>query len=276
LRFSIALTRAASLARLRQVSSRSRQHDDPSLVRTFGLTLTASSFRPPLAPGWDVLVVAAGARAALRAGNQVFALVAGTGVWVPDGLALEFELRERGEIRIAYVRAGCRAGGVCGVAVTPLLSELVSRAIALGAFDGRIPAQRRLAYVFFDEVAALLPAALALPLPRTGVARCVAERLLADPGLEAGTAELAGAAACSRRTLERIFAAEVGLGVAAWRRRLRLLRGLEDLARGRPVTEAAFEAGYGGVSAFIAAFRREFGVSPRRFVKRIPAGTDVA
>jgi AraC-like DNA-binding protein len=30
----------------------------------------------------------------------------------------------------------------------------------------------------------------------------------------------------------------------------------------------ALDAGYAGVSAFIAAFRREFGSSPRRFMRR--------
>lgn len=235
-------------------------------MRTFGLTLGPATFDPPHVPGWDVLVVATGARVALRAGNQLFALVPGTGVWVPAGETLRFELRERGEIRVAYLRTGRRTGGSCGVTVTPLLRELVGRAVARGAFDGRIAADRHLARVFFDEVAALVPAPLALPLPRSACALRVAERLLADPNLEAGIAGLASSVACSRRTLERAFATETGLGVAAWRRRLRLLHALQDLADDRTVTAAALEAGYAGISAFIAAFRREFGASPRRYV----------
>jgi AraC-like DNA-binding protein len=33
----------------------------------------------------------------------------------------------------------------------------------------------------------------------------------------------------------------------------------------RPVTEIAFEVGFGDLSNFINAFRREVGVSPRRY-----------
>jgi len=245
-----------------------RYQDDTALVRTIGLTLGATVYEPPMASGWDVLVLGTSARIGLRAGNRLFALVPGTGVWVPDGESMRFELRERGEIRVAYVRAGQRGGGLSGVSVTPLLRELVSRAIAQGAFDGRSAADRHLARVLYDEVAALGPAQLSLPLPRTGFAMHVADRLIADPGLCAGTVELARAVACSPRTLERAFAAEVGLGVAAWRRRLRMLQALQELARDATVTSASLDAGYAGVSAFIAAFRREFGTSPRRFLKR--------
>jgi len=252
---------------LRQAQDALRQ-DDTALVRTIGLTLGATVYEPPMASGWDVLVLGTSARIGLRAGNRLFALVPGTGVWVPDGESMRFELRERGEIRVAYVRAGQRGGGLSGVSVTPLLRELVSRAIAQGAFDGRSAADRHLARVLYDEVAALGPAQLSLPLPRTGFAMHVADRLIADPGLCAGTVELARAVACSPRTLERAFAAEVGLGVAAWRRRLRMLQALQELARDATVTSASLDAGYAGVSAFIAAFRREFGTSPRRFLKR--------
>lgn len=43
-----------------------------------------------------------------------------------------------------------------------------------------------------------------------------------------------------------------------------MLDSIRVLAEGRPVTEAALDAGYASVSAFIAAFKRTFGCTPGR------------
>lgn len=53
----------------------------------------------------------------------------------------------------------------------------------------------------------------------------------------------AAPAGLSRRTLPRRFPQETGLGLALWRRRARLLKSLEWLAEGRPVTTVAFAPG---------------------------------
>ena len=76
--------------------------------------------------------------------------------------------------------------------------------------------------------------------------------------------QLATVAGLSPRTIQRLFLAETGLPFAQWRQRLRLLHGATALGEGKSVTEAGLEAGYAGTSAFIAAFRRHFGVTPAR------------
>jgi AraC-like DNA-binding protein len=43
-----------------------------------------------------------------------------------------------------------------------------------------------------------------------------------------------------------------------------------SLSSGAPVTEAALDAGYQSASAFIAAFKRTFGVTPARYRSRTP------
>ncbi|MGC0175398.1 helix-turn-helix domain-containing protein, partial [Klebsiella pneumoniae] len=50
-----------------------------------------------------------------------------------------------------------------------------------------------------------------------------------------------------------------------WRQRIRLLRALELLAAGKPVTAIALDLGYDNVSAFIGLFRRMFGTTPGRY-----------
>jgi AraC-like DNA-binding protein len=122
----------------------------------------------------------------------------------------------------------------------------------------------RLAEVARDLIgqAGVLP--LQLPLPRDPRALRLADRLLADPAMPAELPELARAAGASARTIQRLFLSETGLPFSRWRQRLRLLRGATMLGSGLSVTEAGLEAGYAGTSAFIAAFRKHFGVTPSR------------
>ena len=69
----------------------------------------------------------------------------------------------------------------------------------------------------------------------------------------------------SGRTLARMFTAETGMTFGAWRQQARLLRALELMAAGQPVTTVALDVGYESPSAFIAMFRRALGVSPARY-----------
>ena len=50
-----------------------------------------------------------------------------------------------------------------------------------------------------------------------------------------------------------------------WRQRSRLVEALRRLAAGQAVTRVALDVGYCSPSAFIVAFRREMGTTPRRY-----------
>jgi AraC-like DNA-binding protein len=66
--------------------------------------------------------------------------------------------------------------------------------------------------------------------------------------------------------LTRRFAAETGMPFSEWRQRARLMRALELLMAGQPVTGIALDLGYDSLSAFIAMFRRSLGVSPSKYL----------
>lgn len=84
---------------------------------------------------------------------------------------------------------------------------------------------------------------------------------------------LAGRAYLSRFHFDRLIAAGVGEGPAAFRRRLLLERAAWRLTGATSVTDAGLEAGYGSTEAFSRAFSRAYGVTPSRFSGdfRLPA-----
>lgn len=77
---------------------------------------------------------------------------------------------------------------------------------------------------------------LQLPTPRDPRARRPAESVRSAPDGEVSIETLSRDAGASRRTMERLFLAETGMTVDEWRRRFRLLHGMQLLARADSVT----------------------------------------
>jgi AraC-like DNA-binding protein/quercetin dioxygenase-like cupin family protein len=194
-------------------------------------------------------------------------------IWVPGGTPHEIEMRGTVAMRTLYLAprgdhprlAACRA-----IEVAPLLRELILHIVRLGMLDTDDPAQARLEDLLVDLLAAAETAPLELPLPADPRAVSFAERLLADPGATLSLAQMARGAGASLRTLQRLFLAETGLSLEAWRGRVRMQQAVVCLSAGAPVTEAGLDAGYQSTSAFIAAFKRAFGTTPARY--RLKAG----
>jgi AraC-like DNA-binding protein len=100
---------------------------------------------------------------------------------------------------------------------------------------------------------------------------------------ESGDADqLARRAARSRTQFFRLFRALIDETPSAMRRRLRLERSAWQLGRTHlPVTEIAFDAGYGSLEAFTRAFQRAFRVSPSLYRRmgatyfHLPAPTSI-
>lgn len=192
-------------------------------------------------------------------------------VWIPAGTNHQEVIRNRATMRSLYFAAGACSGlpAHCAVLnVSPLLRELAIAASECGALDTKSPAQRRLAEMIIERIAALEPAKnQELPMPRDPGLRAIAATLLDQPGNDDTLTTHARRAGLSTRSAQRLIARETGLTFSQWRQRLRLLAASGRLAGGSSVTQTAIDVGYSSVSAFVFAFRREFGVTPGRFVR---------
>lgn len=110
-------------------------------------------------------------------------------------------------------------------------------------------------------------------LPQSKSLQIVADALLSNPEDPRRIDDWAKEVGMSRRTFTRRFSLETGSSFGEWRKNILLNHALVLLSEGKSVSEVADRLGYAYPSAFIAAFKKKYGVSARRFVR---AGVRIA
>jgi AraC-like DNA-binding protein len=121
--------------------------------------------------------------------------------------------------------------------------------------------------VLLDHLQLMESDPIHLPLPRDNRAKRIVSLLQEEPSEKRSLMELSKIAGASKRTIERIFKLETGLGFGKWRQQLRLGHALRMLAAGDAVTNVAMDVGYDSISAFISAFRMTFGKTPGQYFR---------
>lgn len=251
-------------------SARPGTRDDGTVrVRGFAVHFTQASRLAMHRHTWHQLSYCARGALRVRTEAGLWVLPPQRALWIPAGTLHEESSRAAVTVRHLYipVRQGRGLPPACAVFdVPPLLRELIVHAAEQGPLDAQQPAQKRMAQVLLDRLLAAPRAqALPLPLPHDARARAVAEALQREPATPQPLAALARRAGASTRTVQRLFEQDTQLSFVRWRQRLRLLVAIERLEAGASVTDTAIEVGYASLSAFVSAFRREFGVTPGRF-----------
>ncbi len=190
-------------------------------------------------------------------------------LWVPAGIAHDIRFASDGRLRTLYLRPDWRADlpDQCTiVTVSLLLGALIMRAVQDMMLDRRDPVEAALATLIVEELRQSGVPPFELPEPASPPARHAAA--LIATGAPGGTAALAQAAGLGKRALERRFLAETGMSPGRWRRQRAFLIAVEQMAGGASVKTVAAGAGYADPSAFVVAFRRQFGVTPGRYFSR--------
>ena len=201
----------------------------------------------------------------VRTGSSTWVLPPTRALWIPAGLRHETLSAGTATMRALYIRPElCPISwpDFTPVAASPLLAELI------GYLENPVldPARREHAETMLVDL--LQPVAMTtieVRMPAEDRARAVADALAADPADGRTLAEWGRQVGASARTLARAFVADTGLPFGRWRALLRLQAAIAGLAAGEPVGNVARHVGYESSSAFVAAFRRETGMTPARY-----------
>lgn len=191
-------------------------------------------------------------------------------IWVPADLEHEVVSSPGTEMRSLYIDCAASdwAPSRCRVLEIDSLSrELIRRFCELPVEYDEQGADGRLAQVLLDQLRGAREVGLSLPMPADTRLLRLCHTLQAHPDDRRSLAQWSQVLGASEKTLSRLFLRDTGLTFRAWRQRLRLLGALEPLQRGARVTDVALSCGYDSTSAFIAAFRLQFGETPGEFFR---------
>jgi AraC-like DNA-binding protein len=251
------------------MSQKRQLADEPYwVVRTTGADLKAATVLPNHAHEWHQLIYVSSGLMSVATDAGSWVAPATWAIWVPAGVRHGIRFVVDSAFRTAYFRPdwvddyprGCTV-----VSVSALLRELILRAITIDQLDRRHPLETAMATLIVGELQASGARSLSLKQP-TGAAMHRAATLIINKDPQAATlSSLARAVGTGTRTFERQFLAETGMTPGRWRQHQAMLTGLELLATGTAVKSVAAHAGYRTASAFIAAFRKVFGTTPRNY-----------
>jgi AraC-like DNA-binding protein/quercetin dioxygenase-like cupin family protein len=193
-------------------------------------------------------------------------------LWIPAGLPHEtLTAGAAATMRTLYLRpdrSPVSWPDFTAVAASPLLAELI------GYLEDPLldPGQRARAEAVLADLLRPVPmTTIEVRMPADEPAGAVARALAADPADSRTLAQWGQSVGASERTLARAFISGTGLPFGRWRSIIRLDAAIARLARGEPVGNVARHVGYESASAFVAAFRRETGVTPAGYFRQAPA-----
>jgi len=241
---------------------------DGFCVRSLGQTWRAGGAIPRHDHAWGQLVYVMTGVVRVITADRVWLAPPTRAIWLPPRLAHALVIKGEVALRTLYIDpvwARPLPPLEQALEVAPLLREVILHILKIGMLDPARPRHDRLAGVLIDLLLEAKPEDLSLNLPLDRRALALAERLGDSPGERLDLAVVARDVGASLRTLQRRFPQETGLTLEAWRQKARLIHAVAALSAGASVTVAAFDCGYDSVSAFITAFRQQFGTTPGRY-----------
>ena len=221
---------------------------------------------PEHAHGSDQLIYAIRGVMEVHAGRNMWLIPPQFALWIPSRTLHRIRMPAVVSMRTLYFRPGLvsRPEPGCSVlSVTPLLRELIVETVRIGRLRARNPSECALRDLTILHVTRASSAPTSVALPTDSRALALAQAILHNPSQPKPLPNLCVDAGMSLRTMQRVFQRELGTDFDSWRRQVRLMKAIELLVTGSSVKETAFAIGYNQPSAFVEAFRRMFGSTPK-------------
>ncbi|MEM6928620.1 MAG: AraC family transcriptional regulator [Myxococcota bacterium] len=240
-------------------------------VQAFPFHIVMDALDLSMAIDWDMLLFGIEGLFELQTDDASWRLPPTRAAWVKAGTHVA--ATTLGAVRCAsvYFRQGFAepiAPGLRVFEVTPVVREMVLHAQQWSEpAPGQVARIERFYLTLLDLCRPLVDVGPALRLPRAQSSDLQAALRFtrANLGETLSISEVADAVETSPRTLMRRLRSEIHMTWGQYLQSARLIRAMECLADGMPVTETSITVGYGSLAAFSTAFRRFTGVSPREY-----------
>jgi AraC-like DNA-binding protein len=202
--------------------------------------------------------------------NCVWLVTSKQAIWVPSEYTHHVSFLKKNEIRNLFIDTSVAIDlpkECFALDVSSFLRELIIKTISFGNDYSLDTSQGRIISVLLDELKKIKPTKCFLPISNEIHIKKVMNELIKNPSDKRTIEELASLACTTSRTLSRLFVKEVGMTFGDWRKQIRIMEAIEKLEKGIPIAQISLDLGYNNPSSFIEMFRKEFGVSPSKYLK---------
>lgn len=236
--------------------------------------LPADAAYPEHSHPWGEFVYSYRGVMEVRVGDRQYLSPSHYGLWLPPGVRHQGLNRYEAVHSSLYVSEDHCARlptTTCALVVTPLMRALLDHLHDHPPLPPYSAETERLLAVLVDRIAEARPTGSYLPMSSDPLLGRVLSILENTPGDPRPLADLARAVGTTERTLMRRSREDLGMPLAEWRQRLRVIKAVPMLEAGLKIETISRDLGYGSASAFIAMFRRLTGTSPdecRRSMER--------
>jgi len=218
---------------------------------------------------WGQLVFLAGGALQVETSSGVYVVPAHQGLWLPPNVEHQVWCYHGAVDRSLHIEpALCEAlpKEVFTFNVDGLLKALILE-VCQWPKDYLVTAQKmRLIEVLLDQLGSADDSKLFIKNISDKRLLPIVQALTNDPANGLTLEQWANHVGASSRTLNRLFNVQVGCGFSLWKQKLRMIKSIEMLDAGMRSSDISDQLGYESSSAFIKAFRRHMGCSPKRYI----------
>lgn len=205
--------------------------------------------------------------------DAMWRLAPGQGVWIPAGTAHTARHEGTAIGCYTYVPDQALAAPIRVVTRVQVPRAVQEMMLHLGVNDMdeglRVRIQSVLIELLQQSAQSFADAGGEVPLPGDERVGGLVRTVLASPGDPRSAGELCAAHGLHERSVLRIFQGDVGMTFGQWRTGVRLTSAARLMIDGDPVGVAGVKSGYASTSAFSAAFKERYGMTPRRYVAQV-------
>ena len=207
--------------------------------------------------------------------DAMWRLAPGQGIWIPAGTPHTARHERDSTGCYTYIPDSALAAPVDEVSRVLVPRAVQEMMLHLGVNDMETGLRVRIQAVLIEMLQQAAPDPVddggEVPLPGDERVSGLVQAVLAEPGDPRTARELFAAHGLHERSVLRVFSSDIGMSFGQWRTGVRMAMAARLIVDGTPVGAAGHKCGYASTSAFSAAFKDRFGMTPRRYVARVQA-----
>lgn len=230
----------------------------------------AHGLYPEHAHHWGEFVAAYSGVMEVKVAQHHYLAPPSYGIWLPPQLphtGLNRRAAHHASLYVAPALCAALPPSPCALTISPLVRALLDqlRNTPAPTCEAQHATWLRLLQVLLDQLHSAPQAGSYLPSSDDPALAAVLNAMQQHPQDERPLREWARSVHLTERTLMRRAQRDLGMPLAQWRQRLRVVLALPRLEAGQSVERVALELGYSSASAFIAMFKRLMQCTPDEF-----------